>query len=251
MASLPLHAEKAITARLLGFEALAPKLSLLESKGYRDASNKLQNRLCWFANEALENPEDERPLSLFLADLVEELRDEVSRLRRTEAEEIASCAVTDLATLVSTFEAAPYDLLGRLVAAVQQTAAYYYESSRTAVPDRLWQRSVPVISFLRNKACLSFASRVFLQVSTEFGVEELSSSILLKVPPRWLDVETIATLPRALLHEYIAHVPQGPHTGIRNHPDANDVFAEGWMDYVAHHVHRSVLEQRGADGTSH
>lgn len=242
--SLPLHATKAVTARILGFEVLTPNLLLLESQGYRDASARLRERLCWFANEALSTPDDDGPLDLFLTKLVGELQDEAAKLR-AEAEEIASCAIADLAEIVANFNDAPYDSLGRLTAAIRQTAAAYYEAFQTAVPQGLWECTIPAVSFLGDKVSLSFAPEIHLQVSTEFGTEDLSAIVFLKISPRWLDWKTIAALPRALLHEYIAHVPQGPHLGMRKHPDANDVFAEGWMDYVAHHIHRSVLEQSG------
>jgi hypothetical protein len=245
MAGLPLHAEKAVTGRLLGFEVLAPNLSLLESQGYRDAGARLKERLCWFTNEALDDPDDCQPLGLFLADLVGELQAEVARLP-AGAGEAAACALTEFATLVTAFDATPHDPLERLVAAVAQTAADCYEVFQTTVPPTLWQRTRPAASFLGGKVCLSFSPDVHLQVRTEFGAEDQPSArVLLTISPRWLDAETIATLPRALLHEYIAHVPQGPYLGARAHPDANDLFAEGWMDYIAHSIHRSALERRG------
>jgi hypothetical protein len=150
-----------------------------------------------------------------------------------------------LAEIVTDFNAAPYDSLDRLTAAIRQTAADYYETFQIAIPYQLWECTIPAVTFLGGKVSLSFAPEIHLQVSTEFGTEELSAKVFLRISPRWLDWKTIAALPRALLHEYIAHVPQGPHLGTRRHPDANDVFAEGWMDYIAHHIHRSVLEQNG------
>jgi hypothetical protein len=242
---LPLHAEKAVTGRLLGFEVLAPSLSWLESLGHRDAGARLRERLCWFTNEALDYPDDCESLSLFLANLVGELEAEAAKLP-TEAREAAACVLTELAALVTAFAAAPYDPLERLLVAVAQTAADYYESSNSVVPLAVWQCTHPVVSFLGGKVELSFSPGVHLQARTEFGIKgQPSAQVLIKICPRWLDAETIATLPRALLHEYIAHVPQGPYLKERIHPDANDAFAEGWMDYVAHNIHRSVLERRG------
>ena len=34
--------------------------------------------------------------------------------------------------------------------------------------------------------------------------------------------------------------PRAHTSATRVHPDANDAFAEGSMDYVAHYVHRSA-----------
>src|SRR5262249_54752118 len=92
----------------------------------------------------------------------------------------------------------------------------------------------------------SFLSTIHVQLWTEFGIDDHpTAQVMVKIPPRWLDQETIAALPRSLLHEYVAHVPQGPHSERRLHPDAADMFAEGWMDYVAHCIFRAVMERRG------
>ncbi len=244
MPGLPLHAQKAVVGRLLGFEVLAPSLSLLESQGYRDAGTRLKERLCWFTNEALDNPDDCQPVGLFLADLAGALQAEVASFQ-VGAAAAAGYALTEFATLVATFATTPVDPLEGLVAAVAQTAADCYEAFQPTVPAALWQHTQLVVSFIGGKVGLSFSPDVHLQVRTEFGTEdEPSAQVLLKISPRWLDANTIAVLPRVLLHEYIAHVPQGPYLGERTHPDANDVFAEGWMDYIAHIVHRSALERR-------
>src|ERR1039457_2625325 len=107
MLGLPLHAEKAVTGWLVGFEVLAPNLSLLESQGYRDAGARLRECLCWFTNEALDDPDDCEPLGSFLADLVRELQGEVARFP-AGARETAACALTEFATLVTAFTEAPY-----------------------------------------------------------------------------------------------------------------------------------------------
>jgi hypothetical protein len=243
--SLPLHAKKAITGRLLGFEALAPNLSLLESQGYRDASARLRERLCWCTNEALDDLDNGDPLVLFLAGLVRELQAEAAKLPDGPGE-VAAQALTAFADVVAAFVAATHDPLESLCVAIAQTAAAFYEAYGAGVPPSLWMRTQNCISFQGGKVCLSFSPDVHLQALTKFGTENHpSAKVVIKISPRWLDVETIATLPRALLHEYVAHVPQGPHLGVRTHPDANDMFAEGWMDYVAHLVHRSALERRG------
>lgn|GEM_PF-4939467 len=246
--SLPLHAEKAVTGRLLGFEVLAPNLSLLESQGYRDASSRLKGCLCWFTNEVLDDPDDSEPLVSFLSDLVNKLQAEVARFSKDPGA-TAACALAEFAARVTAFAAAPYDpleRLERLVTAVARTTSDYYKAFQTTVPPSLWASTHPVVSFQGGKIGLSFLPDVHLQVLTVFGTEDQpSAQVFIRICPRWLDVETIATLPRALLHEYIAHVPQGPHLGARTHPDANDIFAEGWMDYIAHIVYRSALERRG------
>ena len=144
---LPLHAEKAVTGRLLGLEVLAPSLSWLESLGHRDAGARLRERLCWFTNEALDYPDDCESLSLFLANLVGELEAEVAKLP-AGAREAAACVLTELTALVTAFDSAPYDPLERLLAAVAQTAADYYESSNSVVPLAVWQCTLPVVSFL-------------------------------------------------------------------------------------------------------
>ena len=245
MLGLPLHAEKAITGRLLGFEVLAPNLSMLESQGHRDASARLRERLCWFTNEALDDPDDPEPIDLFLINLVGELQAEAAKLP-AGTEENAAYALREFGTLVAAFTAAPYDPLERLVDSVSRIAADYYDAFQTTVPPSVWRSTRPVAAFLGRKVGLSFSPYVHFQIWTEFETKaQLSARVFIKLCPRWLDTETIAALPRALIHEYIAHVPQGPYLEGRTHPDANDGFAEGWMDYIAHNVYRSALERRG------
>ena len=169
---LPLHAEKAVTGRLLGFEVLAPSLSWLESLGHRDAGARLRERLCWFTNEALDYPDDCESLSLFLANLVGELEAEAAKLP-TEAREAAACVLTELAALVTAFAAAPYDPLERLLAAVAQTAADYYESSNSVVPLAVWQCTHPVVSFLGGK--VELRSRLEFTFRRERNLESRGS----------------------------------------------------------------------------
>ena len=54
---IPQHAQKAILGRFLGFLALAPNLSTIESKSHRDIADRLIRRLCWLTNEMLDDPD--------------------------------------------------------------------------------------------------------------------------------------------------------------------------------------------------
>ena len=239
---LPLHAQRAVVGRLLGFQVLAPQFSRLQAQGYHDAAERLAERLRWITNEGLESFEGQETLGSFLANLASELQAEGSRLP-----EGARDAVTDVlrefSDLVRHFVSSPYDPLELLVAAVAQTAVDAYLDSEVPVPFTLWERTLAVVSFLGGPGGLSFEPDIHLQVRTQFSSDDPASGrVYLQIAPRWLDAKTIATLPRALLHEYISHVPQGPYSGDRLHPDTNDAFAEGWMDYIAHQIHRSALE---------
>lgn len=241
---LPLHARKAVVGRLLGFQVLAPQLSWLQAQGYQDAAARLTERLCWFTNEGLDDLEGEEPLDSFLENLVLELRAEEARLPSRARAAIAH-ALHELSELVARFVATPYDPLEQLATAVAETTIEFYRASDVAVPPELWRHTLAVVSFLGGPTGLSFAPDIHLQVRTEFaGDHPLDARVFLKISPRWLDAKTIAAVPRALLHEYISHVPQGPYMGVRLHPDTGDGFAEGWMDYVAHQIHRAVLERR-------
>jgi hypothetical protein len=152
----------------------------------------------------------------------------------------------ELEVLVAAYVVAPYDPLGRLTDAAARTAVDYYQAFDAEVPDGLWQSTFPRFSFVTGEIGLSFVSTIHVQLWTEFGIGDYpTAQVMVKIAPRWLDVETIAALPRLLLHEYIAHVPQGPHAGRRLHPDAGDMFAEGWMDYIAHRIFKAVLERQG------
>ena len=204
----------------------------------------LRQRLCWFTNGALDRPDSVQNLADFLDDLVKHLETEVAGLNgrvRPIAEEV----ISELRGLVDSYNAAPYDPLGRLADAVATTAAQYHRNFGAYVPDGLWQSTVPRFSFFSRRPHLSFAGTINVQLWTEFSSKDhLNPEVLMNISPRWLDQETIAALPRSLLHEYIAHVPQGPHTGGRVHPDPSDPFAEGWMDYIAHCVFKDVLARR-------
>jgi hypothetical protein len=244
VSDLPLHAQKAVVGRLLGFQVLAPQVSWLQAQGYQDAASRLTERLCWLTNEELDDPEDQEPLGSFLENLIRELQAEGSRLPDGAREAVAH-ALHELSDLVTCFLASPYDPLEQLVVAVAQTAIDFYLAYGAPVPPTLWDQTLAIVSFLGGRGGFSFAPDIHLQVRTQFAAAYLPSArVFLTIAPRWLDAKTIATIPRALLHEYISHVPQGPHMGTRKHPDANDMFAEGWMDYIAHQIHRSVLERR-------
>jgi hypothetical protein len=234
-----------VFGRFLGFEALGPNISWIESQGYHDAAARLRERLCWLTNEALDDPDDPGALDGFLGKMVGGLRAESATFPEGPGA-AAEIVLAELEGLVALYNTAPYDPLGRLADAVAITAADYYGAYRARVPDELWQSTHPVFSFVRGKVGLSFCRDIHVQLWTQFGRDDHpTAQVFVRISPRWLDQETIAALPRALLHEYVAHVPQGPHAEQRAHPDPGDLFAEGWMDYIAHCIHKAVLERRG------
>jgi hypothetical protein len=245
VSDIPAHAQKAIIGRFLGFQALAPSLSTIESNGHRDTADRLSQSLCWITNEMLDDPDSVETMGEFLRSLISRLNDEVSKLSDA-ARSAAKPALEELEVLVVGYELAPYDPLGRLTDAAAITAADYYRAFGAGVPAGLWQSTFPRFSFVSGHVGLSFVSTIHVKLWTEFGTGAYpSAQVMVKIPPRWLDQETIAALPRSLLHEYVAHVPQGPHSGRRAHPDAGDMFAEGWMDYIAHRIFKAVLERTG------
>jgi hypothetical protein len=240
---LPPHAHSAIVGRFLGFQALEPSSSLIESNGYRDIADSLRHRLCVLTNEVLDRPGVVQEVEHFLLNLVKELGSEAARLR--DGPVVAGQALTMLGNLVASYCTAPYDPLGQLAAGVARTASDYYREYGGDVPDDLWQSTINQFSFVGGKIELSFVNNIHVQIWTEFGTSDYpSAAVVVRISPRFLDQETIAALPRLFLHEYIAHVPQGPYSARRIHPDPCDSFAEGWMDYVAHCIFRAVLENR-------
>jgi hypothetical protein len=245
VSDVPPHAQNAIVGRFLGFQALAPNLSTIESNGHRDMASRLSQSLCWYTNEMLDSPDTVQTRSQFLRGLVIRLNDEV-RNANDAARSAVQPILEELAALVAGYEAAPYDPLRKLASAAAGTAADYYRTYGAEVPDELWQSTFPRFSFVNGPIALSFVTTVHVQLWTEFGIDDYpTATVMVKIPPRWLDQETIAALPRSLLHEYVAHVPQGPHSERRRHPDPSDMFAEGWMDYIAHRIFKEVLERQG------
>jgi hypothetical protein len=241
----PPHARNAIIGRLLGLEALAPNIPLIEAQGDRDVGQRLLQRLAWQTNEALDDPDTAETIEQFLEELVSRLQGELSILNRRNVAGAAS-ALDELNDLVTGYIAAPYDPLMKLADAVAETAADYYKAFQAEVPDSVWRSTQLVFSFVSGRIGLSFDPKVHIQLWTEFGPDDNpSAQVFVKIAPRWLDQETVAALPRLLLHEYIAHVPQGPFTSRRLHPDPSDMFAEGWMDYIAHQILKDALERRG------
>ena len=242
---IPPHAQNAILGRFLGFRALAPNLAMIESKGHYDIADRLHRRLCWLTNEVLDNPDSVLTPVEFLRKMLSGLEDEV-RNADDASQSAAQPVLEELGVLVAEYEATPYDPLGKLTSAVARTVVAYYKAFNAEVPDELWQSTSPRFSFFGGKIGLSFVSTIHVQLWTEFGRDDLpAAQVMVKIPPRWLDQETIAALPRSLLHEYIAHVPQGPHAGKREHPDPGDMFAEGWMDYIAHCIFKDIMERKG------
>lgn len=242
---IPPHAQKAIVGRFLGFQALTPNLLTIESNGHRDTADRLTGSLRWLTNEILDDPDSVQTLEEFLRNLVSRLNDEVRDVSDA-SRSAAQPALKELGVLIAGYEAAPYDPLRKLADAAARTAAGYYQAFDAGVPDELWQSTFPRFSFVGGKIGLSFVSTIHIQLWTEFGIDDFpTAQVMVKIPPRWLDEETIAALPRSLLHEYVAHVPQGPHSGRRLHPDAGDMFAEGWMDYIAHRIFKAVMERHG------
>jgi hypothetical protein len=245
LSDIPPHAHKAIIGRFLGFQALAPNLSMIEANSHRDTGARLTQKLCWQTNQVLDDPDSVQTLGEFLRHLVKRLIDEF----RDDSDTTRSAVqpvIEELGALVAAYEADPYDPLGKLTDAAARTASDYYQAFDAEVPELLWQSTFPRSSFVGGQIGLSFVSTIHILLWTEFGADDYpTAQVMVKITPRWLDQETIAALPRSLLHEYIAHVPQGPHSKRRLHPDAGDMFAEGWMDYIAHCVFRAVLERRG------
>ena len=241
---IPQHAQKAILGRFLGFLALAPNLSTIESKSHRDIADRLIRRLCWLTNEMLDDPDSVLTPAEFLRSLLDGLEDEV-RNAGDAARSAVQPVLGELGVLVAEYEASPYDPLQKLTDAVASTVVVYYQAFGAEVPAALWESTSARFSFFGGKIGLSFVSTIHVQLWTEFGRDDLpAAQVMVKIPPRWLDQETIAALPRSLLHEYVAHVPQGPHSGRRQHPDPGDMFAEGWMDYIAHRIFKAILERQ-------
>jgi hypothetical protein len=242
---IPPHAQKAIVGRFLGFQALAPSLSTIESNGHRDTADRLTRGLCWITNEMLDDRDSVETVGESIGSLPGRLAYEISGVSDA-ARSAVKAVLEELEVLVAAYVVAPYDPLVRLTDAAARTAADYYQAFDAEVPDRLWQSTLPRFPFFSGQIGLSFDSKIHVQLWTEFGIgDHPTAQVMVKIAPRWLDVETIAALPRLLLHEYIAHVPQGPHAGRRLHPDAGDMFAEGWMDYIAHRIFKDVLERTG------
>ena len=234
--------------QLLGWKALAPELSLLESRGSKDAVEYFSFCIRTFANEALVDHHSQESLESFLNRLAQQFPIKMAVWLPRHADALAD-VLNRFEELVADFCASPHDLLGQLFTGVAKTAASFYREHGVALPPTLWQRTYSLVSFLSGEAGLSFAPDIHLTARTKFNVDssdiEASAQVQLKVVPRLLEIETICALPRVLLHEYIAHVPQGPHSVDRIHPDPSDAFAEGWMDYIAHRIHKAVLEQTG------
>lgn len=245
VSDIPPHAQNAIVGRFLGFQALAPNLSMIELNGHRDIAVRLSQSLCWLTNEMLDDPDSMQTLGEFLRNLVSRLNDELRSVGNVPRS-AAQPALEELSEIVARYEAAPYDPLEKLTEAAARTAADYYRTFDAKVPDELWQSTFPRFSFVNGLIGLSFVSTIHVQLWTEFGIDDYpTGKVMVKIAPRWLDSETIAALPRSMLHEYVAHVPQGPHSERRLHPDAGDMFAEGWMDYIAHCIFKDVVERRG------
>jgi hypothetical protein len=234
-----------MVGRFLGFQALAPYISTIKSNGHRHTADRLILGLRSHTDEMLDDPDSVQTLGEFLRSLVTRLNDEMSSVSAA-SRSAAQPALEDLASLVAEYEADPYDPLENLIGAAARAATDYYRAFDAEVPGGLWQATSPRFSFVNGQIGLSFLSTIHVQLWTEFGTDDYpTAQVMVKVPPRWLDQETIAALPRSLLHEYVAHVPQGPHSERRLHPDAGDMFAEGWMDYIAHCIFRALMERRG------
>ncbi len=238
---LPLHAQKAVVAKWLWLRVLEPWLPSL-GKG---AARLLDSYLCMEADGALGEPDSRDSLDAFLTRLVAGMKVQTGQVREPTRDKAARLA-GEFADLVAAFCASPYDPLERLASAAAQTSADFYREYGAKVPAELWERTSSAFSFLTGSVGLSFAPDIHLQISTTFkSGDPPFAQVWLQLVPEFLDMPTMAVLPRVMLHEYISHVPQGPYTASRVQPDPTDAFAEGWMDYLAHRVHRAVLEQHG------
>lgn len=242
---LPLHVQKALMARLLGFQVLVPRRPLLESLSSYWIAEGLVNSICRLADAALDDMDDELSLESFLSRFLSDLKADADRLS-PGAENVISEILSELTELVESFCVAPHDPLRELTDAVAQTAADFYQFYGVPVPSDLWDNAEPAFVFKRGCLALSFYPDIHVQAFTRFSSQDWRMAwVYLELTPIWFAPETIAALPRVMLHEYISHVPQGPYYAVREHPDAADSFAEGWMDYVAHCTHECALERRG------
>jgi hypothetical protein len=244
VSGIPSHAQKAIIGRFLGFQALAPGLSEMESKGHCDTAARLRASIGWITNEKLNDPDSQETLEEFLTTLPGRLNGELHNVT-DRSRPAAQSAIEELQIIIDAYLLNPYDPLQRVTDDAARVAADYYRAFTTGMPDELWQSTFPGFSFVGGKDS-AFDDKAHLQLWTEFNRSDYPAArVMVKIPPRSLDEGNIAVLPRILLHEYVAHVPQGPHSGIRVHPDADDRFAEGWMDYIAHRIFKDVLERKG------
>jgi hypothetical protein len=105
---------KAILGRLLGFEVLASQKSLLGSQGYHDAATRLSESLCWFTNEAIDDPDSTESLDSFLVSLVEKMKLEAAQLQPASRNAV-SHILDELESRVLSFCASPNDPVGDLV----------------------------------------------------------------------------------------------------------------------------------------
>jgi hypothetical protein len=238
---LPLHAQKAVVGKWLWLRVLEPRLSSLE----QETVALLDSYLCMKAAAALRKPDSRDSLDAFLTRLAAGVKVQAGQVEEPDRDKAARLA-GEFADLVAAFCASPYDPLERLASAVAQTSADFYRGYGAKVPAELWERTSSAFSFLSGRAGLSFAPDIHLAISTTFkSGHPPFAEVWLQLVPEFLNMPTVAVLPRVMLHEYIAHVPQGPYTASRVHPDPTDAFAEGWMDYLAHRVHRAVLDLHG------
>jgi len=238
---LPSHAQKSVVGKWLWLQVLRLRLSSVD----KNAADFLDSYVRVQVAVALSDPDNSETVNAFLTRLADGVKDQAGQLpepTRTEALQLAA----EFAELVAAFCASPCDPLERLASAVAQTSADFYNVYGVKVPAELWDRTSCAFSFLSGEVGLSFALYIHLTASTAFkSGNPPFAEVQLQIVPLFLDMPTMAVLPRVMLHEYIAHVPQGPYSASRIHPDPADAFAEGWMDYLAHRVHRNVLERRG------
>jgi hypothetical protein len=79
-ADLPLHAQKAVIGRLLGFHALEPHLARLESARSPWTHRLLADFICCRTDQALADPDCDEPLDSFLSRLAKEFEEEAGRI---------------------------------------------------------------------------------------------------------------------------------------------------------------------------
>jgi hypothetical protein len=242
---LPLHAQKAVVGRMLGLQIIVPNEVDLHKHGFGRALDLLKQHLYLVTDRSLALPDADIGLGVFLTEIVRELRAVCAQL--PVPEKLAIDQVLDeLSAVVTAYCASPYDPLKRLTDAAARTSSDYYRSYGGEAPTSLWDKATSQFTFMGGEHGLSFAPHIHLRARTVFDARDpLASQVIYEVAPKRLDAMTIACLPRIAFHEYIAHVPQGPYARARSHPGPSDAFAEGWMDYIAHRIYRSVLEQKG------
>jgi hypothetical protein len=251
------HAQRAILGWLVLHRPMSEKEAIADQDSLSESTFKgLEEWLEGRCAEQIGTPEDQTTVADFVSVLSEDLARETDsrvRNRMPHVTEAFQGLAAHVQRHVEDYRQTPHDPVRRLDKwAREVTVADYRDQPDAAIRDGIAARiaGIETVIIAVKGVPVSASGTWRVHGETTFRVGG---------GPAWrIDVSLGVALDRGswhaasylLLHEYISHGAQGPWGSSCVKPGPDDLYAEGWMDVVAHLLHTIYLHGGTGDDLS-